>query len=110
MKHVIAKLGTMRKSKSWIVYPTTDSQTSLKIQCDDRIAMIDPQTGKGLLSKSTTFPGFIYLHPGMGAKPIEVTKELVNEIIAAMPKPGEEIGPGVYLAPEDPPLDRLAAI
>lgn len=109
MKRFTAKLGNMRKAKDWIVYPRDENPTVI-VQCNDRIAAINPETKKAILSKSTTNPGFIYLNPKLGATVIDVPEEIIALALGAEPKPGEEIGPGVFLAPQKDPLDRLAAL
>lgn len=93
-----AKLGSMRKAKDWVTYPR-GSKPEVIIQCDDRIAIFNPENGKGLLSKSTRNPGFIFLNPALGATLVEIPPEVVKLALASEPKPGQEIGPGVFLAP-----------
>jgi hypothetical protein len=110
MKRLMLKLGTMRKSKDWVVYPRKTGESRLILQCEDRIAMIDPDTRKGLLSKSCRNPGFMMLSTTLGATPIEVADEVVAQALTVQPRSGDEIGPGVYVAPEESPLDVLAQI
>lgn len=110
IKRLTIKLGTMRKAKDWVVYPRKTGETRLILQCDDRIALIDPDTKKGLLSKSCGYPGFHMLSTALGAKPIEVADEIVAQAITLQPRGGDEIGPGVTVAPEEEPLDVLAKI
>ncbi len=110
MQRLILKLGPMRKAKDWVVYPRKTGESKLVLQCDDRIALIDPDTKKGLLSKSCNYPGFAMLSTALGAKVIEVADEVVAQALAAQPRSGDEIGPGVYVAPEEEPLDVLAKI
>lgn len=94
MKKIIAKLGNMRKSVEWVVYPKQGER--IVIQSDKRIAEFDPATGEGVLSASHP-SGAYFVHLAIGAKPITVPSELVQEILAAQPKSGDQIGPGVYV-------------
>ena len=110
IKRLTIKLGTMRKAKDWVVYPRKTGETRLILQCDDRIALIDPDSKKGLLSKSCGYPGFHMLSTQLGAKAIEVADEVIAQAITLQPKAGDEIGPGVYVAPEEPVLDVLSQI
>jgi hypothetical protein len=106
-KSIKAKLGNQRKEKSWVIYPGSKQsgpqafgvavKDPITIQCDDRIAVFDPATGKGLLSVSKKGAGFIFLRPEMGATFVQVPPEIVAAALAAQPKQGDEIGPGVYV-------------
>ena len=104
MKSVIAKLGTMRKSTDWIVYPrrrtpTDDYATTLIIQSGSRICEFDAATGAGMLSAyRTTGAYFIHLSPLLGATPITVPAEVIAAVLDAQPKSGDSIGPGVTIA------------
>lgn len=48
---IIMKIKGMRKEQDFIVYPITKESTSIKIQSDTRIGLID-LSGKGKMSKS----------------------------------------------------------
>ena len=57
MKHVTAKLGNMRKSQDFIVYPHQEGSDKIVVQSDKSIGMIDPKTGTGILNtKGCYFP------------------------------------------------------
>jgi hypothetical protein len=78
---VTAKLGNMRKTQEWTVYPIDDGATDVVIQCDQRIAKIDLKTGKGLLSSGKGgHQGFMMLSSIMGAKEIDAPAELLEEL------------------------------
>jgi hypothetical protein len=103
MKSVIAKLGNMRKSTDWIVYPqsrTADRDaTTLIIQSNSRICEFDAATGAGMLSAHRTSGAyFIHLSPLLGATPITVPAEVIAAVLDAQPKSGDRIGPGVTIA------------
>lgn len=105
MKSVIAKLGTMRKSTDWIVYPrrkiagSDDYATTLLIQSNSRICEFDAATGAGMLSAyRSTGAYFIHLSPLLGATPITVPAEVIAAVLDAQPKSGDRIGPGVTIA------------
>ena len=94
MRHVNAKLGNMRKAAEFVVYPRADATKPVVIQSDKRIACFDPVTGAGRLS--TACPNGAYFLPlSLGATPFVASPELIAECLAAAPKAGEEIGPGV---------------
>jgi len=108
-KSIKAKLGDQKKERSWVIYPGPErsgpqafgvvvNDDAITIQCNDRIAIFDPTTGKGLLSVSRKGAGFIFLRPEMGATFVQVPPEVVAAALAARPKQGDEIGPGVYVA------------
>lgn len=97
LKKIHAKLGTMRKAVDWVVYPDQRNGQVI-IQSDKRIAAFDPATGEGLLSASHNYAAFVHLTPLLGAKPIKVSQEVIAEVLAAQPKSGDAIGPGVYIA------------
>lgn len=103
MRSITAKLGTMRKTVEWTVYPA--SKTSGKdaeltvIQSDHRICAFNPVTGEGWLSKACANGAyFIHLNPALGATVVTVPPEVREAALAATPKSGDEIGPGVYVA------------
>jgi hypothetical protein len=100
---ITAKLGNMRKPAEWVVYPVRTNQpaedTNLLIQSDTRIASFDPATGKGMLSKAKPNGAyFLHLTKFMGATEITVPADVIAAAIAAQPKSGDEIGPGVTIA------------
>lgn len=101
VRRITAKLGNMRKAADWVVYPAsrTESDGSILIQSDTRIASFDPATGKGLLSKAKPNGAyFMHLSKFMGATEIEVPADVIEAARAAQPKSGDEIGPGVTIA------------
>ena len=109
-KHIKAKLGNMKKVKEWCVYPRQTGETQLIIQTSDRIALFNPENGKGILSKAVGHPGFVFLNPALGATYIQVPQDVIDAAVKAQPRGGDQIGPGVYVAPEVEPLDVLAQI
>lgn len=99
VKTITAKLGTMRKPVEWIVYPRAVTSTKVTIQSDTRIASFDPVTGLGMLSRAGR-SYFIDLLPMRGATEIAVPAGIIEMILDAQPKPGDAIGPGVYIGGE----------
>lgn len=109
IKRVIAKLGTMRKTVDWIVYPqqsVRNTQTgavapltpTVIIQSDRRICAFDPSTGRGILSADYRGANFAHLNKSLGATDIVVPPDVIMAVLAAQPKSGDSIGPGVYVA------------
>lgn len=98
MNEIIAKLGNMKKEKSWVVYPRKDGDPNIIIQTTDRIARFDATTGKGVLSKSKYGAGFAMLNPFMGAQEITVPENVIMSALGNAPRSGDEVGPGVRIA------------
>lgn len=97
MKKITTKLGKMRKAVDWVVYPPQKDGRTI-IQADNYIAVFGPD-GRGLLSKRQGGGAyFVHLSPACGATPVEVPQEVVQEVLAAQPKSGDEVGPGVRFA------------
>jgi hypothetical protein len=102
IKTVTAKLATMRKPQEFVIYPVDLSDptkpTSITVQSDKAIGKFDPATRKGVLnfrgSNSKYFP---HLSASLGAVPYEFPKEFVEAVLNAIPRKGDEIGPGVYI-------------
>jgi hypothetical protein len=64
---ITLKAGNMRKSESFIVYPikADDDAKRISIQSDHRCAIIDTQTGNGLLTAYVAnYPSFAHLSAG----------------------------------------------
>lgn len=101
MKLVSVKIDKMRKSDSCVVYPETREGGNIFIQGERLVALIEPETGKALVNHNTgsNYPTSWHLvvnHP----KTYQVTfpPDLLTEIKAAMPKSGDKIGGGFYIA------------
>ena len=96
MKNIIAKLGTMRKAKSFTVYPPT-SDGRIIIQTSDRICSFMPD-GVGVLSAASKSGAYFHhLSPALGATGIVVPPDVVAAALAAQPQRGDVIGPGVVV-------------
>jgi len=95
-KNVTVKLGNMRKAVSWVLYPQkADSLNKVIIQCDKRIASVDLDTGKAMLSSGKGgHNGFMHLSPMMGAVEVDVPADTLAELkrLVATNKPGDGIG------------------
>lgn len=81
-KTVTAKLGTMRKARTWIVTPTSE-EGMLIVQADGAIGCFDYRTGKGKL----TTKGEYYPHLAL-AKPFDFPPDFVAACLAACPSLG----------------------
>lgn len=99
MKQITAKLGNMRKAQEFIVYPASkllDESTKITIQSDKRIAQFDTVTGEGKLSVQR--PNGAYFHDLFFGTDVVVPQDVIAAALAAQPKSGDEIGPGVRIA------------
>ena len=92
-QHITCKLGSMRKAKSWILYPSqTESDQRVKIQCDARIALIDLNEKKDIVSDGKKSHNCnIGLQPALGAKLVDVSDEIINELKEKLGK--NHVGP-----------------
>lgn len=94
-KNINCKLGTMKKIVDWVICPVSNQEAHLvTIQSDKRIARIDLNTKKGILSAAGR-PYFMDLLAIRGATSIDVSDEIINELKAiGTYKKNEEITPG----------------
>jgi len=98
MRTVQARIGNMRKTMEWVVYPraTNAENDNIVIQCSSRIASFDPLTGRGLLSKPCPNGAyFLHLNKAFGAVEIDVPQDVIVLCQANQPQPGDEIAPGI---------------
>lgn len=79
LKHVKAKLGTMRKAQDWLPQPCDNGD--IVVQSDKRIGRFNPTTGAGMLSTRGSY--FIHLLPEMGAMCFIFPEEFVKECVDA---------------------------
>jgi hypothetical protein len=84
IKTVTGKLGNMRKPDSWVVYPVSPDAPDMRIiQCDKRIARIDLNTGKALLSDGKgTYQTVLKLSPQLGAVIVDCPQDMLAELKA----------------------------
>jgi|SRR5688572_1104794 len=80
MKEITFKLPGMNKPQEFVIYPLAKDATEAIIQSDKRIARINLETGKGVLSKSKVNNGFMHLNKMFGAYDIELTKDQLMEL------------------------------
>lgn len=98
VKPVIAKLGGMRKTQEWFIYPRKQGEPIIA-QCDRAIAQVDPQTGKGLLNwKGSGGKYFMHLSKFMGAEDYQFDDIFIAACLARIPESGDHIGGEVYIA------------
>lgn len=81
-QHVNGKLGNMRKAVEWVVYPALDAeQRSRVIQSDRRVARVDLDSGKAVVSDGKGgHPGFHKLTSFMGATECECPEEILTAL------------------------------
>lgn len=95
-KSITCKLGNMRKATRFTLCP--QSETALNeviIQSDRRIARIDLNTGKAILSSGkASHPGFIELLAIRGAVTVDVPADVLAELnrLTATNTKGDGIG------------------
>lgn len=93
IKTVSAKLANMRKPQEFVIYPDRGDGTVL-VQSDKSIGQFDKATGKGLLNTKGCY--FVHLHM-RGVIEYQFPEDFVKACIAAIPQPGDEIGPGIIV-------------
>lgn len=100
MQYITAKLGNMRKAAEFIVYPQSPRNPNiLTLQSDHRIAYVVTDTRQGMLSAyKPNGAYFIHLVREAGASEITVPQDVIDAALAAQPKSGDAIGPGVTVA------------
>jgi hypothetical protein len=80
-KNVTGKMGNMKKAVDWVLYPQQpDSLDTVIIQSDKRIAKVDLNTGKAVVSNGKGHPGFICLSPALGATTVDVPPDMLQTI------------------------------
>ena len=91
-RSITAKIGSMRKAKSFVIYPSnSDGENKVKIQSDNRIAMVMMDTGMVVVSNGKGgHQGFDKLMPWNGAKHYECPQSVIDDINAFGEK---QVGP-----------------
>lgn len=79
-QHVTGKLGNMRKAAEWTVYGAKEGATKRTIQCKGRIAEIDLETGKAMLSSGKKGNGFVALSPFLGATEVDCCPSILQQL------------------------------
>ena len=75
----------MKRAEEFIIYPKVDSLVT--IQSDHRICQFDPATSNGMLSAYKSGGAyFVHLNPFLGAVPVVVPQEVVDECVAHQAK------------------------
>ena len=76
---ITAKLGNMKKAQEFVVYPFKKGAAELIIQSDKRIAQVNLETGKTILSDGKgEHPGFVKLSSFFGAVEVDTPPELLE--------------------------------
>lgn len=89
--NITLKLGNMRKAEEWVVYPVA-RVNMIQIQSPHRICLIDIALKKALLSKYHANGSYNYdLHLARGATYIDISDELINQLLALQPKSGDAL-------------------
>lgn len=84
------KLGRMRKSQRWVIYPCKSKEQSWRIiQCKRYIAKVDLETGETTLSSGKGgHPGFHMLNPIMGAKQVQCCPDILAQLCSSVEQVG----------------------
>lgn len=96
MKTINAKLGSMRKPQTFIVFNSNTDNNKIIIQSDKSIGMFDKNTGEGVLNIKGSY--FLHLNPIMGAKKFIFEPEFLKNCLEILMNKNEEIIVGVYMA------------
>lgn len=84
IKTIEAKLGNMRKTARFVLYPQrSGSLGEVIIQSDRRIARVNLETGRAMLSagKGGHYCNtFLHLSPALGAVEVEVPASVLEEL------------------------------
>lgn len=98
MRHVKVKFLGMRKEDECVVYPYSEGQTEIMFQGDRTVGQFNIETGEGVLNcKGSNAKYGHHLSKMFGAVPFKYSPEFVKECLAAQPKPGDSVGPGVII-------------
>jgi hypothetical protein len=78
-KGITGKFPSMRNAQHWVVYPHNPSTNEVVIQCETRIAKVNLDTGKAVLSANgkTLFVG---LDPRTGATVVDTPKDMLDQL------------------------------
>ena len=90
------KLGKMRNAQDFVVYPgnVCDDPTKFKIQSDTYIGILDTERKQILLAGPHPNGAYgVHLHmAGPKRKVVDVSDEVVAQIVESQPKKGDHIG------------------
>jgi len=90
-QNVTGKMGNMRKAQEWVIYPLmpNGNPNERTIQCDKRIAKVNLETGKVILSTGKNgHNGFAHLSPMLGAVEVDCPQDLIDQIKEFTPQVG----------------------
>jgi hypothetical protein len=93
MKTITLKVGNMNKAQVFVVYPDStipENNAHFKLQSDKRMAFVNRQTGKGIITKKGCF--FVHTQVPGNTVDIQVSPEVLAEIAACQPHSGDRIG------------------
>ena len=91
MSSITAKLANMRREVEWTIYPPKDNTVIIQSNC--RIAKFDLDTGEGVISAHrATGAYFAHLSTFLGAKPLTVPDEVLEDVKESLPQSGDVIG------------------
>lgn len=93
-RNVTAKLANMRKSADWVVYPVSDPASRERIiQADRRMAKINLDTRRAVVSDGKRSSGFLGLQPILGAVEVDCPDDLIQQLENLDADHGVQSGP-----------------
>jgi hypothetical protein len=96
---ITAKLASMRKPQTFVVYPRADDRAPVVVQSERAIGRFDPHTGEGVLNwRGPHEKYFHHLSPALGAEPYTFPSDFVAQAVSNEPLPDDEVGPGIFVA------------
>ena len=92
---ITGKMGNMRKVVDWVVCPVSNTEKHERtIQADKRIARVNMETGKAVLSDGKGgHQGFHKLLPFAGAKEVDCPQDILDQLRNLDEDHGVQSGP-----------------
>lgn len=78
-KGITGKFPSMRNAQHWVVYPHNPNTNEVVIQCETRIAKVNLDTGKAILSANGKSL-FVGLDPRLGATVVDTPKDMLDQL------------------------------
>lgn len=93
-RNITGKLGNMRKAVEWTVYSADNAEDIFRtIQCDKRIAKVNLETKKVVLSDGKGgHQGFFKLNKIMGAIEYDCPQEIIDQLKNLDDDHGKQVG------------------
>lgn len=80
-RDILCKLGNMVVERRWSIYPCKPTDCKVIIQCSHRIAEVNLETGKAMLSDGKGgHQGFMKLSGMLGAKLVDAPAGVIEQL------------------------------